>query len=231
MKRTKHERLIDLRLKIQACARCPYGKTRANPIIGDGEYRSPILIIGDKPRQRDDKDGEVFAGRAGKKLDTMLTSAELNIKQTYRTYLVRCFAGRDPQFGEFSAFKRCESYTTNLIELMSPAAIVICGYKTFKWMILKWTREIVDEHSFYKWVGKAVRLKELYGELKFFIIESPASLSNTRNPELEAKSIDVLKEMKAYVVAKQRDEPIALEMVDLKRRPVTKSKQQTFGWS
>jgi len=223
--------LLDLRLQIQACIRCPYSRARDQPLIGTGEYRSPILMVGSKPRKRDDDDGIIFAGRAEKKLEKMLTGAELDINKVYRTYLIRCYPGREPQFGEFSAYKRCQSYTVELIRLMSPTAVVICGYKAFKWMILKWTREVVDEHSFYKWVGRAVRLKEVWGDQKFFIIESPAVLSSARNKELEAKSIESLREMKSYVVSQQKGEPIALEMSDLKRRPHSRSEQQTFGWA
>jgi DNA polymerase len=231
MPRPKRERLLDLRLQIQACFRCPYARTREQPLIGDGEYRSPILLIGDKPRKRDDTDAEVFAGRAGKKLEKMLTAAELDVGKVYRTYLIRCFPGREPQFGEFSAFKRCQSHTIDMLKIMRPLAVVICGYKAFKWLILKWTREVVDEHTFYKWVGRTVRLKEVWGDLKFFIIESPAALSKARNRELERKSIEHLGEMKTYVMAQQKQEPIALAMTDLKRRPHTRSKQQTFGWT
>jgi len=160
----------------------------------------------------------------------MLAAAELDVKKVYRTSLIRCYPGREPQFGEFSAFKRCQDYTVSMIKIMRPIAVVICGYKTFKWLILKWTREVVDEHNFYKWVGRTVRLKEVWGDLKFFVIESPAVLSTARNSEMERKSIDLLGEMKSYVVSQQRKEPIALEMTDLKRRPHTRSEQQTFGW-
>jgi len=231
MPQTKREKFLDLRLQIQACIRCPYVKSRDNALIGDGEYRSPILVIGDKPRKRDDVDNEVFAGRAGKKLEKMFKAAELDTTKIYRTFLIRCFPGREPQFGEFSAFKRCQSYTVGMIKIMKPIAIVVCGYKTFKWLLLKWTREVVDEHTYYKWVGRTVRLKEVWGDIKFFIIESPAALATKRNPESEAKSIELLTEMKRFVVSKQRAKPIALEMTDLKRRPHTRSQQQTFGWA
>ena len=231
MHQTKREKFIDLKLQVQACIRCPYAKARDNALIGSGEYRSPILIIGSKPRKKDDTDEEIFAGRAGKKLERMLASAELDITKIYRTYLIRCFPGREPQFGEFSSFKRCQDYTVKMIKIMQPSAVVICGYKTFKWLILKWTREVVDEHTFYKWAGKTVRLKEVWGDLKFFIIESPGVLSTKRNPEMESKSIELLGEMKRYVMAKQRGEPTPLEMIDLKRRPHAHSQQQTFDWS
>ena len=166
-----------------------------------------------------------------KKLEKMFKAAELDLTKIYRTFLIRCFPGREPQFGEFSAFKRCQSYTVEMIKIMKPIAVVVCGYKAFKWLLLKWTREVVDERTYYKWVGRTVRLKEVWGDIKFFIIESPATLSKARNPELEAKSVDLLTEMKQFVVSKQKAEPVALEMTDLKRRPHTRSQQQTFGWA
>ena len=228
---SKADRLRHLSLHIQACIRCPYASVRANPLTGDGEHRSPILIVGPIPRKRDDEDGEIFSGRAGKKLERMLKNAELNINQTYRTYLVRCYPGQQPEFGEFSAFKRCCDHTTRLLKIMQPTAVVMCGLKVFKWLVIRWTSEIVDDRSFYRSVGKAVRLKEVWGELKFFVIESPAVLSNARNPELELKSVELLAEMKRYVVARQKNEPMALSMVDLKRRTRFRDEQQTFDWS
>lgn len=228
---SKKEMFLDLRMQVQACTRCPYATSRDNPIVGNGEYRSPILVVGASPKKRDDQEVEVFSGRAGQRLDRMLSGAGLNINKVFRTYVIRCFGGREPTFGEFAAFRRCQMHTTSLVKLMRPVAIVICGYKVFKWLILKWTSEVVDEHSFYKWIGKTVRLKEVWGDIKFFIIESPAELSKRRNPEAEAKSIETLAEVKGYVVSHQKKEPLAIDMVDLKRRPHTREQQQTFGWS
>lgn len=230
-KPTKAERFTNFRLQLFSCVRCPYSNVRKSPIIGDGEYRSPILIIGPSARQRDDAEGEVFAGRAGTKLQRMLGEAGLNIDHTYRTYAVRCYGGRDPDFGEFAALKRCRAHTEDLIGLMRPLAVVICGFKVFKWMLLRFTSETVEEQAFYKWIGKTVRLKDAWGDLKFFIIENPAELSKVRNFESEAKSIDLLRSMKAYVVAQQKGEPHALDMTDLVMRGRTKAQQQTFGWS
>ena len=228
---SKQSLFLDFRLQVSACSRCPFGKTRESPITGNGDYRSPILMIGPSPRKRDDEENEVFSGRAGQKLETMLKGGGLNSKQVFRTYAIRCYGGRDPDFGEFAAFKRCQPHTTSLIKLMKPTAIVICGYRAFKWLILRWTSEIVDEQSFLHWIGKTVRLKEVWGETKFFIIASPATLAKKRDAVAEAKSIDALTEVRTYVIAQQKGEPLALEMQDLKRRPHTKSEQQTFGWS
>ncbi|MGD9727904.1 MAG: uracil-DNA glycosylase family protein [Nitrospiraceae bacterium] len=222
---------LDFRLAVSACEKCPYGKVREKPITGDGDCRAPIVLVGPSPRKRDDVENTVFSGRAGQRLEQMLKEAELNINTIFRTYAIRCYGGREPSFGEFASYKRCQPHTTDLIKLMKPHAIVICGYKVFKWMLLRWTSEIVDETSFYRWVGQTVRLKEVWGDRKFFIIANPADLARARNPEAEAKSVDALRLMKSYVKSIQHGEPIALEMTDLKRRPHTRTEQQTFGWS
>ena len=227
---TKKQLLFNLSMQIEACGRCPYSSVRKNPIVGNGECRSPILIIGPSARERDDRDGNAFDGRAKNKINRMLARAGLNEAQVYQTYLIRCYPGREPNFGEFAAFNRCRMHTIQLMRVMKPIAVVICGLKAFKWMIIKWTREIVDKHTFYKWIGKSVRLKEIWGEIKFFIIESPAELSKARNPEAEAKSIEILSMMKDHVSALQCGEPTALEMVDLKRRAHTRVDQQRFSW-
>jgi uracil-DNA glycosylase family 4 len=227
---SKKELFLDFRLHISACSRCPFGKVRDNPITGDGEYRSPILVIGPSPRKRDDEEGCVFSGRAGQKLEKMFNKAELDLSKTFRTYAIRCYGGRDPSYGEFAAFKRCQAHTTSLIKLMRPSAVVICGFKAFKWILLRWTSEVVDDRSFFKWIGQTVRLKEVWGDIKFFVIANPATLAKKRDPEAESKSIDTIAEMKRYVVSHQKGEPVALEMTDLSRRPHTRSQQQTFGW-
>ena len=59
-KPTKQQQLFDLSMEIEACIRCPYHATRDAPLVGNGNYRSPILIIGPSVRKRDDEDGEVF---------------------------------------------------------------------------------------------------------------------------------------------------------------------------
>jgi uracil-DNA glycosylase family 4 len=230
-KRTKKQLLFDLSMEVEACNRCPYSSTRDAPILGNGEHRSPILFVAPNVRKRDDEEGIVFSGRAHDKLGKMLTKAELDISKVYMTPLIRCYAGREPEFGEFGAFARCQSYSVKLMKILRPAVVVVCGLKVFKWLIVRWSNEVVDEHTFYKWIGKSVRLKEVWGDMKFFIIESPAELSKKRNPEAEAKSVEALQLMKAYVVSQQKGDPIALEMDDLKKRNRKRNQQQQFDWA
>lgn len=214
---------------VDACGRCPYAKTREQPLIGDGEIRSPILVVVPGVRQRDDQDKKVLSGRAGDKLEKMLKGADIPLNKVYRTPLVRCYPGREPNFHEFAAFKRCRGYTVSLIKLMKPQVVVVCGLKALKWLLIRWTRESVDEATFPRWIGRAVRLRDIWGEIKFFVIEDPAALAKVRNIEAEEKSIEGLRVMKSYVSGQQKVAPVVpLEMLDLKKRVYTKAVQQTF---
>jgi uracil-DNA glycosylase family 4 len=216
-------------MMVDACSRCPYAGARENPLVGDGEIRSPILVVVPGARQRDDKENKVLAGRAGDRLEKMLKGADISMDKVFRTPLVRCYPGREPNFHEFAAFKRCRGYTVSLIKLMRPQVVVVCGLKALKWLLIRWTRESVDEATFPRWIGRAVRLKDIWGEIKFFVIEDPAVLAKARNIEAEEKSIDGLKTMKAYVSGQQKVSPVVpLEMIDLKKRVYTKTVQQTF---
>lgn len=230
--KTKAQHLFDLSMQVEACARCPYAQSRTQPMIGGGEIRSPVLVVLPAVRQRDDADNKVLAGRAGDRLEKMLKAAGLSMDKVYRTPLIRCYPGREPNFHEFAAFKRCRGHTVSLIKLMRPQAVVVCGLKALKWLLIKWTREPIDEATFPRWVGRAVRLKDIWGEIKFFVIEDPAVLAKARNIEIEEKSVEGLKTMKAYIAGQQQTAPVvALDMIDLKKRVYSKAVQQEFGWS
>lgn len=173
-----------------------------------------------------------MVGRAGEKLEKLLKGAELTSSKVFRTTLVRCYGGRDPNYHEFAAFKRCRNHTVTMIKFMKPQAVVVCGMKALKWLLIKWTKEPLDETTFPRWIGRAIRLKDIWGELKFFVIEDPAVLAKARNFEAEEKSIEGLKMMKAYVLGQQKVAPVVpLEMIDLRKRSYTKAVQQTFDWS
>lgn len=231
MAKTKQQHLFDLSMEVEACSRCPYAQSRQQPLMGNGEIRSPILVLLPAVRQRDDQDNTVLAGRAGDKLEKLLKGAGLSSNKVFRTPLIRCYAGREPNFHEFAAFKRCRSYTVSMIKFMRPPVIVLCGLKVLKWMVVKWTREHIDEVTFPRWIGRAVRLKDIWGETKFFVIEDPAQLARVRNVEAELKSIEALQTMKAYIAGLQKTAPVvALDMIDLKRRTHAKAEQQKFDW-
>ena len=200
--------------------------------MGEGDPRSPILIVGEGARQTDDAEKRVFAKRAGVKMDFMLTEAGLKPEVVYKTLLIRCYGGRQPQFSEWSAFKRCRYHTLDLYKIMKPKAMVVCGIKAFLWLVVRYTNEMVNEKTYYKWMGKVIRLREIWGETKILVIESPVSLSNRRQPENEQRCIEGLAAIKGYVSAQLKGEPgEPLDMVDLKVRRKSVDEQLKFNFN
>lgn len=215
----KASKIEDLSRYIEACTRCPYSTTRSVAFTGEGNPNSPFLLIGEGIRQTDDKEQKIYAKRAGVKLNDMLAEAEINPNAIYKTVLIRCYGGRQPDLGPWSAFKRCRYHTLDLYKVMRPQVLILSGYNPFLWLVVRYTREQVRENDFHKWVGKVVRLKQVWGETKILVIESPVSLSNRRQPDAERKSIEGLAEVKAYVAAQIRGESAhPLSIIDLKCR-------------
>jgi uracil-DNA glycosylase family 4 len=215
----KAARVEDLSRYIEACTRCPYSQTRSMAFTGGGNLNSPLMLIGEGIRQNDDKEKQIYAKRAGAKLDSMLTEAGLNPGAIYRTVLIRCYGGRQPDQSPWSAYKKCKHHTLDLIKIIRPKVLILSGYNPFLWLVVRYTREQVKENDFHKWIGKIIRLKQVWGEMKLLIIETPVSLSGRRQPDSERKSIEGLTEIKEYVAAQIRGESAyPLSLIDLKSR-------------
>lgn len=223
--------LRDLSMRVDACLRCPYNGYRNNPVVGRGNPKSPIMIVEDIARQSSDKEGEPFAGRAGAKLDKMLQKAEIDPRATYRTIAVRCYPGRDHTYPEPRAANRCRDFLKKEIKIVQPRAIVLCGLKTLLWTLVFWSTESVDDFTFNKWMGPSIRFKRLWGDLRFYIIQSPAQLARCRNLHDEAESIKSLANMKEFIVAKQQGLSYVPDVVDLKRPKTRRKGQLSFDWT
>lgn len=227
----KAARIDDLSRYIEACSMCPYSGTRAYAFTGEGNINTEIVLIGDNVRENDNREGKLFAKRAGLKLDDLLTEAGIRPAGIYKTTLIRCYGGREPQFSEWRAFKRCRSHTLALYKIMKPKVIVLCGLKAFLWLVIRYTNEQVDEKTFPKWVGKVVRLKQVWGDTKILVIESPAALARRRQTDLERKIVEGLQSIKAYVLAQKNNEPFPIDMIDLKSRRKSVDQQLKFDFS
>ena len=60
------------------CKSCDLSKTRKNVVVGKGNETAHIVIIGEGPGEQEDNTGLPFVGRAGKMLDTALSSVDID---------------------------------------------------------------------------------------------------------------------------------------------------------
>ena len=109
------------------CNSCGLSKTRKNVVVGKGNETAHIVIIGEGPGEQEDITGLPFVGRAGKMLDTVLSSVDIDpVKDCYITNIVKCRPpnNRKPSSSESEA---CMPWLTEQINLLRPKIIILAG--------------------------------------------------------------------------------------------------------
>jgi uracil-DNA glycosylase len=118
--------MADVEEQIRGCTMCELHRTRTNAVPGDGARSADLLFIGEAPGFHEDRNGVPFIGAAGKFLDEMLESINLDRSSVYITNVVKCRppGNRDPLPDELAA---CSVYIDKQIELIDPKVIVTLG--------------------------------------------------------------------------------------------------------
>lgn len=114
------------------CVKCRLCKSRTHLVFDRGNPQSKILIIGEAPGREEDKQGECFVGRAGKLLDRIMASAEIDTnRDTLIVNVVKCRPpdNRAPLKDEV---EMCRPYLLKQIEYMRPEMIVLLGATAFR---------------------------------------------------------------------------------------------------
>jgi DNA polymerase len=119
--------LLKLKQKIIEDDVCPDLKAQATQLVfGEGNPSSDIVFIGEAPGKNEDLTGLPFVGAAGKFLDEMLLSINLNRSDIYITNIVkyRPVNNRDPLPEEKIAFL---PYLRRQLEIIRPKIVVTLG--------------------------------------------------------------------------------------------------------
>lgn len=106
---------------------CPELAEHATQLVfGDGSPDADIVFIGEGPGKNEDEQGKPFVGAAGKFLDEMLHSIEMERKDVYITNIIkyRPPENRDPRPDEINAFM---PYLLQQIEVIEPKLIATLG--------------------------------------------------------------------------------------------------------
>jgi DNA polymerase len=126
--------LSDVANQVRVCERCPLHRTRLNSVPGEGNPQSEILFVGEGPGFNEDKLGRPFVGNAGKFLDEMLNSINLDRTQVFITNIVKCRPpeNRDPEDEEKAA---CLPYLEAQIKFINPKLIVCLGRHSMNYFL------------------------------------------------------------------------------------------------
>lgn len=100
--------------------------TATQQVFGEGNADAAIVFIGEAPGKKEDEQGLPFVGAAGKFLNKMLQTIDLERKDIYITNIVKYRPpdNRDPSPAEKSAFL---PYLQSQLEVIQPKVVVTLG--------------------------------------------------------------------------------------------------------
>lgn len=118
--------LKEIEKNIKVCDKCRLCKTAKNPVPGEGNPNSEIVLIGEAPGETEDLTGRPFVGRAGRLLETLLTKIGYKREDVWIGNIIkhRPPQNRDPLPDEILA---CQPYLAEQLKIMSPKLIVTLG--------------------------------------------------------------------------------------------------------
>ena len=125
--------LRSLRDAAAGCRGCHLWRHATQTVFGEGLKRSRLMLVGEVPGDREDRQGKPFVGPAGRELDKALAAIGIDRKDVYITNVVKHFPfeergkrrlHRTPKRFEVDA---CRPWLDAELEVVGPEALVILG--------------------------------------------------------------------------------------------------------
>jgi len=110
-----------------ACRRCGLADGRQQVVVGRGNPRARLLLIGEAPGAQEDLEGLPFVGRSGQLLDRLLQSAGIDSnREAYICNVVKCRPpdNRKPSAAELAA---CRPWLEQQIALADAPLVLLVG--------------------------------------------------------------------------------------------------------
>jgi uracil-DNA glycosylase family 4 len=114
-----------LSAEIRSCTLCDLHRTRTQAVVYRGGRSPRVVFIGEAPGAEEDRRGEPFVGRSGRRLDEAIAQMGLSQEQFGIVNLLKC---RPPKnvFARESA-RTCRPYLERQLDLLRPKVVVPLG--------------------------------------------------------------------------------------------------------
>jgi DNA polymerase len=115
------------------CRACDLWANATQTVFGAGHERTPLMLLGEQPGDKEDLAGKPFIGPAGQLLDDALRAADIDREQVFVTNVVKHFKWRPqgkrrlherPNPAEIRA---CRPWLDLELELVRPEVLVMLG--------------------------------------------------------------------------------------------------------
>jgi len=121
-----NSKLNELKSKIKNINNCNLKNNSKQIVFSDGDFKSPIMIVGEGPGQKEDELGKPFVGDAGQLLNKMLSAINIKRENIYITNVVnyRPPNNRKPEPAEIN---RYSEFLREHISIIDPKILVLMG--------------------------------------------------------------------------------------------------------
>jgi uracil-DNA glycosylase family protein len=125
--------LAALAAAAEGCRGCPLYEDATQVVFGQGGSSARLMLVGEQPGDKEDKEGEPFVGPAGRLLDRALEEAGIDRSEAYVTNAVKHFKWRPrgnrrlhqtPRVGEIEA---CKPWLQAEVQAVGPEAVLAMG--------------------------------------------------------------------------------------------------------
>lgn len=125
--------LESLRDEAASCRACPLWKDATQTVFGEGPPDAAVMLVGEQPGDREDREGRPFVGPGGRLLDRALVEAGVDRASVYVTNAVKHFKfeprgkRRLHKRPNASEIKICRRWLFDEIEVLRPRLVVALG--------------------------------------------------------------------------------------------------------
>src|SRR4051794_31587963 len=125
--------LKGLREAAAECRGCHLWREASQTVFGEGRKGARLMLVGEMPGDREDREGSPFVGPAGRELDQALVEVGIDRKQAYLTNVVKHFKfeergkRRIHQTPKRFEVEACRPWFDAELEVVQPEALVVLG--------------------------------------------------------------------------------------------------------
>lgn len=123
---SKEDSLAQIERDLENCKRCKLSKSRTHIVIGSGNPKARLMLVGEAPGEQEDLDGVPFVGRSGQLLIKMVEAMGLSREEVFIANVAKCRPpeNRNPEVDEINA---CEPFLFRQIAAIRPQVVVALG--------------------------------------------------------------------------------------------------------
>jgi uracil-DNA glycosylase len=121
------------RLAARACQACELWERATQTVFGEGTKSAGLVLVGEQPGDREDREGRPFVGPAGRILDEALVAAGIDRERVFVTNVVKHFRWRPSgkrrlhERPNASHIRACRPWLDLELEIIRPRVVVALG--------------------------------------------------------------------------------------------------------